>query len=436
MIIPAIEKKTFKEIDEYQEKRLKVTLDYINNKSVFYQSFFKKNKIDISKINTLEDISFIKPTTKSDLQKNNMNFLCVDRKQVIDYNTTSGTTGDPVTFATTENDLKRLEYNEYLSFLCANGTREDIYQIIVTLDRRFMAGLAYFMGARRLGAGVVRVGPGNPELHFDTINRIKPTSLVTVPSFILKLIDYAEKNNIDYKNSSVKSAICIGEPIRNINLDYNVLGRKILSKWNLQLFSTYASTEMGAAFTECIEGKGGHHHPELLIVEFLDSNDNPVNEGEIGELTVTTLGVEAMPMLRFKTGDVCKHYKEPCKCGRNTIRIGPILGRKNQMIKYKGTTLYPSAFYDILNEISGVNTYVIELSTSNINTDEILIKIGTERRDEELIKRIKNHFRAKLRVAPAIELFTTEEITKLQFPKNSRKAIKFIDKRKNAFNGC
>ncbi|MEZ4981869.1 MAG: hypothetical protein R2769_09845 [Saprospiraceae bacterium] len=104
------------------------------------------------------------------------------------------------------------------------------------------------------------------------------------------------------------------------------------------MYSTYASTEMGTSFTECIEGNGGHHHPELLIVELLDDNNEPVHPGEIGEIVITTLGMEAMPLIRFKTGDLCRAYYEPCKCGRTTMRLGPILARKQQMIKLKRTT--------------------------------------------------------------------------------------------------
>jgi len=316
-----------------------------------------------------------------------------------------------------------------MSFACAGATNADIFQRMVTIDRRFMAGVAYFLGLRKLGAGVVRVGPGNPELQFDTLMRINPTAFVTVPSFLLKLIEYAEANGIDYKNTSVKSAICIGEPIRNTDFSYNVLGKQITDKWNIQLFSTYASTEMGAAFSECTEGRGGHLHPELLIAEFLDDDENPVKPGDLGELVITTLGVEAMPLVRFKTGDICHHYIEPCACGRNTLRVGPLVGRKKQMIKYKGTTLYPPSLYDILNEIQGVDNYVVEVSTSRIGTDEILIKVGCKNPNEEFEKLIKDHFRAKLRVAPAISFFNPAEIHKLQFPEMSRKPIVFFDKR-------
>jgi phenylacetate-CoA ligase len=292
-----------------------------------------------------------------------------------------------------------------------------------------MAGLAYFLGARRLGAGIVRVGNGIPELQWDTIKRIKPTVIIAVPSFILKVIDYAEKNGIDYKNSSVKKAICIGEPLRNQDFSLSTLAKKIKSKWDIELFSTYASTEMSTAFNECEAGKGGHHHPELIIVEFLDENNQPVNHGEAGEITITTLGVEGMPLLRFKTGDVAFHYQEPCSCGRTSMRIGPVIGRRRQMIKYKGTTLYPAALYDVLSDFEDIQDYYIEVSTNNIGTDDICINILTTNSTDEFIKSMKDHFRAKLRVAPQINIVDRETIKAKKYPETSRKPLVFIDLR-------
>jgi len=297
------------------------------------------------------------------------------------------------------------------------------------MDRRFMAGLAYYSGIRKLGAGVVRVGPGNPGLQFDTIQRIKPNAIVTVPSFIVKLIEYAEKNGIDYQNLGIQKAICIGESLRNADFTLNTLGQKIKDKWDIALYSTYASTEMGTAFTECSAGKGGHHHPEMIIVEFLDDNDQAVEPDQAGEVTITTLGVEAMPLLRFKTGDICYHYTDPCVCGRTTMRLGPVIGRKKQMIKFKGTTLYPPAFYDILNGIENVENYIVEVSTNTIGTDEITIYIGTKSPSEWFEKQIKDFFRTKLRVAPNIIFESISEINKRQFPELSRKPITFIDRR-------
>jgi phenylacetate-CoA ligase len=431
-MLPSIETRPTAEIKLFQEEKLKEQLIYLIEKSPFYQGLFRKYNIDIDKIKHLEDLSSIPPTTKDDLQQQNEAFICVPRNKIIDYITTSGTLGDPVTFAMTDRDLDRLAYNESISFAVADGSENDIYQLMTTIDRRFMAGLAYFMGVRKLGAGIIRVGNGMPELQWDTIRRFRPNAFITVPSFILKLIEYAEEQGIDYRSSSIRKAICIGEPLRHPDFSLTTLSSKIKEKWDIHLYSTYASTEMGTAFTECCYGIGGHHHPELIIVEFLDENDRPVKDDEAGEVTITTLGVEGMPLLRFKTGDVCYHYNEPCQCGRTTMRLGPVLGRKQQMIKYKGTTLYPPALYDILDKVDSIVNYYVEVNTNIIGTDEIVIHIGSRQLNENLEKEIKDHFRAKLRVAPQIIFEPVEIIEKTLHPDSSRKAAKFIDKRNHA----
>jgi phenylacetate-CoA ligase len=429
MQAPGIEFKDKEQVRKFQEKKLGELLDYLLAFSPFYKELFEKNNIQRSDINTLEDLTKVPVSSKYDLYSRNFDFLCVPKNKVVDYVTTSGTLGDPVTFALTDGDLDRLGYNEAISFLCAECGPDDIFQLTTTIDRRFMAGLAYFLGARKLGAGLVRVGSGIPELQWDTIQRINPTVLVAVPSFIIKLIEYAEANNIDYKSSSVQKAICIGESVRDPDFSLNTLGQKIQDKWGIKLYSTYASTEMVTAFTECGASQGGHHHPELIIVEFLDDNNCPVEEGNPGEVTITTLGVEGMPLLRFKTGDICIARYEQCECGRTSMRLGPILGRKNQMIKYKGTSLYPPALYDILDTMPMVKNYVVEVFTNDIGTDEILIRIGCMEVLESFEKEIKDHFRAKLRVAPMVRFEDPKVIQALQFPEISRKAIKFFDKR-------
>ncbi|PLX05391.1 MAG: phenylacetate--CoA ligase [Marinilabiliales bacterium] len=429
---PEIEKKTKREIKLFQEELLRKQLEYTLSKSKYYKKQFADNSLGLSDINTIEDLQKVPVTTKQDLQQFNQDFICVNRNEIVDYITTSGTLGDPVTFAMTDKDLDRLAYNESISFVCAGGSSDDVYQLMTTIDKRFMAGLAYFLGVRKMGAGIIRVGGGIPELQWDSIQRFSPTAVITVPSFLIKLIDYAEEKGIDYKNSSVKKAICIGEALRKPDFSYTTLANRIREKWDIDLYATYASTEMGTAFTECSTGQGGHHHPELIIVEFLDDKDQQVPVGEPGEVTITTLGVEGMPLIRFKTGDVCNHYTEPCSCGRTSMRLGPVIGRKNQMIKYKGTTLYPPSLYDILDTITEVQNYIVEVFTNDIGTDGILIKAGVDQHSTRLEKKIKDHFRAKLRVAPSIKFYTSKEIEKLQNPETSRKAVRFIDHRNAA----
>ena len=420
---------TTAEIKSFQEKSLQAHLQYVQKHSPFYSRLFKQNNIDVTSIRTKKDLALIPPTEKQDLQLYNNDFICVSEDKIIDYVTTSGTLGEPVTFVLTDNDLKRLAYNEYTSLRYAGISSSDKVQLTVTLDRRFMAGLAYFSGLRKIGAGIIRVGPGNLDLQWDTILRIKPTVLIAVPSFLLQLLEFAKEKGIGYKSSSIKKVICIGDAIRNQDFSLNELSKKILQDWPLALHSTYASTEMGTAFTECSHGRGGHVIPQLIIVECLDENNNPVPEGTPGELVVTPLGVEGMPLVRFKTGDITVLYKEQCLCGSTAWRISPILGRKNHMIKYKGTTLYPQSLNDILNVIEAVDSYFIEAYTNEFGADELVANIFTTQYSEGVEKKIKDTFRAKLRVTPLLKFVSKEEVEKVKFPAGSRKPVYFVDRR-------
>ena len=429
--VPEIEKQSQADIVALQEKKLQEVLAYVNEHSAFYKRLFKEHNINVSAIKTLSDLTKLPTTCKDDLQRDNDAFRCVLKSAIVDYASTSGTLGTPVTFGLTDNDLNRLAYNEAISLACAGIKKGDVVQLMTTIDRRFMAGLAYFLGVRQLGASIVRVGAGIPELQWDSIRLYEPTYLIAVPSFLLKMIAYAEKNGIDYEASSVKGVVCIGESLRNQDFSNTLLAEKIAEKWKgIKLYSTYASTEMSTTFTECEYQQGGHHHPELIITEVLDDAGNRVGENESGELTITTLGVEAMPLVRFRTGDIVTIHTGTCACGRNTARVSPVLGRKQQMIKYKGTTLYPPVLMDLLTNFEEIENYIIEISTNSILTDEILIRIGTRTPTEALKERISNHFRAKIRVVPKIEYCDIAELERELYPLGSRKPMKFVDKRK------
>lgn len=419
------------EIEEYQNGRLREALRYLADNSPFYRRVFRDNGININDIRTTEDLVKIPFTEKKDLQLHNADFLCVPPEKIIDYITTSGTLGAPVTFGCTDKDLDRLAYNEMKSFSCAGVKPGNIVQLMTTLDKRFMAGLAYFLGIRKLGASVIRVGNGMPELQWDTINRLKPDTIMCVPSFILRLIEYAEMNGIDYRNSSIRRIIGIGEGLREQDFSLNLLGNRIKEKWDVDLFATYSSTEMGATFSECPFGCGGHVHPELIIVEIIGDNNLPVKDGEVGEVVITTLGVEGMPLLRFRTGDMSSKVTGECRCGRNSYRLTPLVGRKNNMIKLKGTTIYPPAINDVLDNTPYVINYVVEVRNSFAGTDEVVVKAGVASAQPfDMIKDLKDRFRSRIRVAPIVEILSPEDISKINNPGSNRKPVKFIDNRK------
>lgn len=433
MIKDDIEFRPVEEIKAYQVVLLRKQLHYLKDNSPYYQRMFQENNIDINKIRRIEDLVNIPFTEKKNLQLYNEDFLCCPRNKIIDYVTTSGTLGEPVTFGCSDHDLERLAYNEAKSFACAGLNENNVVQLMTTIDKRFMAGLAYFLGLRKIGAGVARVGNGIPELQWDTIRRINPDTIMCVPSFILRLIQYAEDHDIDYRSCSVRRIIGIGEGLREQDFSLNLLGRRIKEKWDIDLFATYSSTEMGATFSECEYGCGGHVHPELIIVEIIGEDGSPVNDGETGEIVVTTLGVEAMPLLRFRTGDIAAKCVGRCKCGRYSYRLTPLVGRKNNMIKLKGTTLYPPAINDVLDNVSYVDNYVVIVNDSDAGTDEVVVKVGIKEKPKyDIIKDLKDRFRSRIRVAPIVEVTPVEEIQKMIYPDKNRKPMKFIDLRKNS----
>ena len=419
----------------FQEQLLQQQLAYLQAHSPYYRRMFERTQVDLSSIRTLEDLQRLPFTEKKDLQLYNDDFLCCPKEKLIDYVTTSGTLGEPVVFGCSEHDLDRLALNEYKSFRCAGVTEQSLVQLMTTLDKRFMAGMAYFNGLRKLGAGIIRVGNGIPELQWDTILRLRPDTIMCVPSFVLRLIDYAKQNGIAYHESSIRRIIGIGEGLRNQDLSLNLLGSRIHEEWpEVQLFATYSSTEMSATFSECEYGCGGHVHPELVIVEIIGEDDRPVPDGEAGEVVITTLGVEAMPLLRFRTGDIAAKITEQCRCGRHSYRLTPLVGRKNNMLKLKGTTIYPPAINDVVANCEYIENYVVVARQSAAGTDDVLVRIGLKAAYqgsdvERLIKDLKDRFRARLRVAPSIEILPTDVIQKINFPAKSRKPILFIDER-------
>ncbi|PIB36187.1 hypothetical protein BFP72_12675 [Reichenbachiella sp. 5M10] len=416
------------DIKQLQNQHFLSHLSYSLSHSVYYQSKFEALDLSLEDIQSIDDIHKIPVTTKEEIERHNVDFLAVSKKQIIEYVTTSGTLGDPISIALTHQDQQRLARNERRALELCQITAEDTIQITTTLDKRFMAGMAYYLGATALGASVIRSGIGDPDFQWDNIRRFEPTVLIAVPSFAYKFGNYLLSKGIDPKTTSVRKIVCIGEPIRDSNFEPNTLHQKLTELWDVTLHSTYASTEMATAFTECNEGIGGHLLPELIYVEILDDHNQPVAMGEVGEITVTPFGIEGMPLLRYKTGDLARLHTAPCLCGRNTPRLGAIEGRKGQMIKWKGTTLFPQQIENVLNHISEIDNYIIELSLDELGLDKLKV-ILPDHLDEYIIAQAQRLLQQRLRVNPILEQNTAAYISNEILPKGSRKPRRFVDKR-------
>jgi len=365
---------------------------------------------------------------KGILSARNLDFLCVPRERILEIVTTSGTTGDPLLWMLTKSDLQRLATNEKLSFACAGLTSQDTVLVAVALDRCFVAGLAYATGLRELGCAVVRVGPSSSLLILEMIERVKPTAIVAVPSFLRVIADKARETKFNLKNSPVKKLVCIGEPIRDRTFALNKTGQILETAWNAKIFSTYGVTELANSLCECAAGMGGHLHDEQLHLEILDDAGRRLPESEIGEVVATTFGVEAMPLIRYRTGDCAAMFFGTCRCGRKTPRLGPIIGRKQQKLKIKGASVFPSALQNILDEADGVDAYAIVATSENELCDEVEIVYHGTAPPEML----RETFQARAKITPQIRRASAEEIEKVQMPPHVRKRQTFVDRRKES----
>jgi phenylacetate-CoA ligase len=359
------------------------------------------------------------------LSERNLDFLCTHRERIVEIVTTSGTTGAPLLWMLTENDVRRLARNEKLSFDCAGVTARDTVLIAVAMDRCFMAGLAYWLGLREIGCSMVRTGAAAPLLVLEMIQRVQPTVIVGVPSFLRMVADKAREAGVDLRSGSVQKLVCIGEPIREAGFNLNASGVALEAAWGAKLFSTYGVTELANSLCECEAGQGGHLHEDQLHLEILDDVGQPVPDGEVGEVVATTLGVEAMPVIRYRTGDCAALYRTPCVCGRTSPRLGPIIGRKNQKLKFKGTSLYPAALASVLETSADVESFVIIARKESELSDAIEVLIH----GAATVAKVREALQARTKIAPEIRVASREEIDALQLPPNARKRRTFVDLR-------
>lgn len=416
------------EIAACQDNLLQRHVSYLAGNSSFYRTLFKDLGVRPEEIARLSDLTQLPFTCKSDLESRHCEFLAVGHEEIVDICLTSGTTGKPIAMLQSSGDLERLACNEEISFRAAGFSSADRVLLAVATDRCFMAGLAYFLGLTRIKATVLRSGSGNTALTTELIKNFHPSALVGVPSLLLNVGERLQQEGISPAELSIKRIVCIGEPVRGQDLALSPLGAKLRELWQCPIFGTYASTEMATSFTDCTEGAGGHLIPELIALEIVDEAGALVPAGTFGEVVVTPLGVTGMPLLRFKTGDIAKLHVDPCSCGRNTHRLGPIIGRKSQMLKCHGTTVYPPAIFTVLQEMQEVRGYYIEVESEFALSDRIRVVAGSA--DPLLCADlVAEKIAAAIRVKPEVVIVSPEEILRVTMKEGKRKPVTFFDNR-------
>lgn len=407
---------------QMQTEMLRKHLDYCVRNSAFYKKAL--SGIDIGSL-SISDMAQLPLTDKEDILNNHQEFVCCTPEEISDIVFTSGSTGTPGRFVYTRQDLLRNSYNEERCYKLAGVTAADTILLTCTMDRCFIAGLAYYAGGVKAGAAVLRNGLASIESHLWIIREVHPTVLVGIASFLVKLAEYARKEGVSL--ACVKKIICVGEPVKNNDFSFNGIGSRLHGLFpQAQLFATYASTEITTSFAECEAHQGGHIPADLAYAEIVDDAGNVLPPGEIGEIVVTPFSITGMPLIRYRTGDISFICDTPCSCGRSTPRMGPIIGRKKHLLKYKGTSIYPQVIFNTLTAIPGIDNYYVEAAGNDLS-DEITVYVSVEDgslREEEIRAKLQVTCRAGI----PVKILPPQEVAQKVFGK-SRKPQHFFDMR-------
>ncbi|MHB8708966.1 MAG: phenylacetate--CoA ligase family protein [Desulfuromonadales bacterium] len=413
---------------KHQGRLLREQIAYLAARSPYYRQMFERKGINPGTIRSPADLAALPFTSKEDIERAPRTFHAVDEREFVDLCLTSGTLGAPIVVPQTAADLDRLADNEALAFLRMGLDSSDRVLVAVALERCFMAGLAYFLGLTRISASAIRGGSGSIAHLADLVKSQRPTAIVGVPSLLHALAELLAGQGFDPANAGVTRLLCIGEPVRSHDFGLSPLGRRLQQRWQAEIFGTYASTELATAFTDCPAGTGGHLLPDLIVVEIVDDNGQPLPAGIPGEVVVTPLRVTGMPLLRYRTGDIAALYESPCACGRATPRLGPVLGRLAQRLKVRGTTVYPSAVFNVLQGFPTIDGYYLEVFDDFEMSSRLRVTISSN--DVSLTgDRVAGQLSAQLRVRPEVAIISQEELRKRTHQEGHRKPVLFFDHR-------
>ncbi len=384
-------------------------------------------RIPRNKGRALTNLAALPTTSRDELMQAGPRAYACQPEAVREWVTTSGTTGKPLRVPLTAADLNRLAVNEAVALNIAGIHAGDTLLIAVAFDRMFVAGLAYWLGAQRLGVGCVRAGPfyaSDASALAALAADYRRPFLLTVPSLLAASLAASGT-----QPPNLAAIISIAEPVRRVDLSPNILATRLSEHFHAPVLSTCAGTEICTTFAEGPQCQGGHFNPRLAVVEILDEAGRPVPDGATGEVVVTPLGVEGMPLLRFRTGDLAALHTQPCPCGRTTPRLGPVVGRMQQRLKVRGASLFPGTISEWLQNTADVAEFLIVARQDFDLSDRITLHVALHRSAENIRQRLRQQARTILR-SPAHIVFTSPQaIRKLQRQTNPRKPSRFLDLR-------
>ena len=416
-----------KALEELQLKRLKQTVRQAYKNIPFYKEYFSKLNIKPNDIASLKDIQKIPFTTREDLRENYpFGMLAVSKEQVVRLHTSSGTTGKPKAIFFSKKDVDRAAELIARCLIMTGIKKDDVLQNMMTYGL-FTGALVMHYGAEKVGVLVIPAGPGNTKRQIALMQDFKTTTLHLTPSYALYLASVmGNEGMVPKRDLSLRRAYLGSEP-------YSEETRNKIEKFfGIDVYNSYGLSEMngpGVAF-ECAEKNGMHLWEDNFIMELIDPDTGEkVPEGEKGELVLTTLCREAMPILRYRTRDIVTIIPGKCKCGRTHRRISRIIGRSDDMIIIRGVNIFPQQIERVLMGIKAVaQNYQIVLEAYDQMTVRVEIsKDLFDGRVEHLVN-LQNEITEKLRseilVKPKVELLEPGTL-----PVSEGKTTRVIDKR-------
>jgi len=421
------------ESHEIQSGRLIDTVLYVYRNSPFYRRYYDKNGISPGDIKSLDDLNKLPFITRDHLANHSGEMVCVPRSEWIDICPTSGTTGQSIYFPMTKNDLILFAH------LCARGAyslgidRNDTVQVMLTSDNLLQpTKIMTYMFQFEIGSLALRVGPVGTERQVKLMRDLKPDILFGISTYLQSLGRNLDKYGFDPKKElDLKLLISTGSTIYHSRWSPTALHREVSKIWGAPYYSILGSTELNTGLWECPARNGHHVHQDIFITEIIDPNTGDVlPPGERGELVLTAMGREAMPLIRYRTGDITSLEVEECPCGRKNPRIMAIVGRRDQMLKIKGTLVFPLQVEEAVLSVPGIKAHLIEVEEDESGQAQINITIAPVEGLENATEKVKERVKARTLITPRVKQDTCENIESVWYSEKRVKPRKFWDRRK------
>ncbi len=417
---------------EVQLERLQWSLRHAYKNNQFYRRSFEEAGFNPDNFKSLDDMKHVPFLYKQDMRDNYpFGLFAEPMDNIVRVHSSSGTTGNATVVGYTKNDVEVFAEVVARCLGCYGATEKDVIQVSYGYGL-FTGGLGLHYGAEKLGALTVPIGGGNTERQLMLIKDFGTTMIACTPSYILNIADFIEKKMPNYKikDTKLRAGILGAEPWSE------AMRKEIESRLGIDAYDIYGLSEVigPGVSAECSEKTGLHVFEDHFYVEIIDPETGEVMpEGERGEIVYTSLTKEAFPTIRYRSRDITRLYREPCKCGRTLVKMEKVTGRSDDMMIIRGVNVFPSQIETVLMEVEGTEPhYQIILDRKGALDDiEIMVEVNEKLFSDEvkvldnLKKRISDRFRSALGITAKITL-----VEPMTIERSMGKAVRVVDKRK------